>query len=97
MWTFVQAKFDNISLFVAMSLLAWMIVHFVHHNDNTTALTWAEQTFTTVLGAYIGLTQAARIAWNNKPTNGGTNGTPVIPKVESPVVPGTTLPTYPKQ
>lgn len=70
MLQFLQAKFDNISLFIAMLLLAWMIVHFVHHTDNPTALTWAEQTFTTVLGAYIGLTQAARVAWKSQGGNG---------------------------
>jgi hypothetical protein len=72
---FLKAKFDNICLFLAMMLLSGMILHLVHHQDNPSALTWAEQTFTTVLGAYIGLTQAARIPWKSQPNGGSTNGT----------------------
>lgn len=65
---FLKAKFDNISLFVAMGLLAGMIMHLVHHDSASASLTWAEQTFTTVLGAYIGLTQASKYI---QKTNGG--------------------------
>lgn len=75
-YDFLKAKFDSISLFVAMALLAFMILHLVHRdygsNVASVSLTWAEQTFTTVLGAYIGLTQAARLS---PKSNGGTNGT----------------------
>jgi hypothetical protein len=78
---FLKSKFDNISLFLALCLLSGMIIHFVHHATDTSALNWAETTFTTVLGAYIGLTQAHRLPWSNK--NGGTNGTPKVENTSS--------------
>jgi hypothetical protein len=68
---FWKAKFDNICLFLAMCLVAWMIIHFVHHATDSSAIAWAETTFTTILGAYIGLTQAHRLV--NK-SNGNGNG-----------------------
>lgn len=68
---FLKSKFDNISLLLVMVLLGVMVLHIMHHHGDEAVTTWVEQTFTTVLGAYIGLTQAHRIPWGK----GGTNGT----------------------
>jgi hypothetical protein len=69
-WVFFKAKFDNLSLFIMISaMLAIMMWADIHSSDKF--LSWLEQTATTVLGAYIGLTQASRAAWNK---NGGSNG-----------------------
>jgi len=82
MGDFIKAKFDNLCLFAAMGMLAGLILHLAHHDPDSSTLTWATQTFTTVLGAYIGLTQAARLPWNK---NGGTNGnTPQAPQPTTP-------------
>lgn len=76
---FLKSKFDNICLLLLVTLIAVMIYRADIHGGSVKLLDWLMQTATTILGAYIGLTQAARVAWN-KP-NGGTNGT----KVESTV------------
>jgi hypothetical protein len=43
------------------------------HGGSVKLLDWLMQTATTVLGAYIGITQAARVAWKQN-GNGGSNG-----------------------
>jgi hypothetical protein len=70
---FLKSKFDNISLFIVLVLLMLLMLHITHHHGDENVMGWMEQTFTTVLGAYIALTQVHRVAWN-KP-NGGQNGT----------------------
>ena len=71
MLEFLKAKFDNISLVFILVLFVGVLMWFQDRADDK-VVAWFEQTITTVLGAYIGLTQAGRIAWNKQ---GGTNGT----------------------
>lgn len=69
---FWKGKFDNICLFAALVLMAFMVIHFVHHSADGASISWAQTTFTTVLGAYIGLTQAHRLT--SKPSGNGKDG-----------------------
>lgn len=70
---FLKSKFDNLSLFVLIVLLVGLMVY-ADRAGSDKFVAWMEQTVTTVLGAYIGLTQASRLPWPGKSSNGGTNG-----------------------
>lgn len=59
---FFKSKFDNLSLFVLIILLVGVMVYADRLSSDKLAA-WLEQTVTTVLGAYIGLTQAHRVPW----------------------------------
>lgn len=72
---FLKSKFDNISLFVLIMCMMLLLLHISHDKQDDQLLSWVEQAITTVLGAYIGLTQASRSVWNKQ---GGTNGTQVV-------------------
>ena len=69
---FIKGKFDNICLFVIIIVLVFVMKWADNHSSDN-FLAWLEQTTTVVLGAYIGLTQAARLPWGKQ--GGGTNGT----------------------
>jgi hypothetical protein len=91
---FLKAKFDNLSLVVMFFVLIGVMMWFQEKLDDK-VVAWLQQTITTVLGTYLGLTQAHRLI--NKNGNGGTNGsqTPTTAPDVS-VIPGAVLPTYPK-
>lgn len=80
---FLKSKFDNLSLFVLIMCMMLLLLHMSHDKQDDQLLSWVEQATTTVLGAYIGLTQASRAVWNK----GGTNGT--TPSNTNSTVPGT--------
>ena len=69
---FIKSKFDNISLVIMFFVLIGVMMWFQEKLDDK-VVAWLEQTITTVLGTYLGLTQAHRLI--NKSGNGGTNGT----------------------
>ena len=83
MMEFLKSKFDNMSLFVALMMMSGMIIHFIHHSADVQALAWAETTFTTILGAYIGLTQAHRVMPKTN-GNGSSSDAPIAPTPTSP-------------
>jgi hypothetical protein len=68
---FIKGKFDNICLFVIIIVLVFVMKWADNHSSDN-FLAWLEQTTTVVLGAYIGLTQAARTPWTKQ--QGGNNG-----------------------
>jgi Tfp pilus assembly protein PilZ len=70
---FLKSKFDNLCLVGLLVFMILILLHMSHDKADADLVAWLEQALTTVLGAYIGLTQAGRVAWN-KP-QGGTNGT----------------------
>lgn len=76
---FIKSKFDNICLLLLVVLVSILIYRADIHGGSIKLLDWLMQTATTILGAYIGLTQAARVAWKSNGGNG--NGT----KIESTV------------
>lgn len=62
-----------------------LLLHISHDKGDVDLLAWVEQALTTVLGAYIGLTQASRLSWNKggnngKTSDGGISPAPVSPK-----------------
>jgi hypothetical protein len=71
---FVKTKFDNLCLVFLIVLLVGVLMWFQDKSDDK-VVAWFEQTITTVLGAYIGLTQASRLPWKNGGTNGTTTST----------------------
>ena len=84
---------DKILLYSLVLLTGYIVVHIVHHGDvDQSALAWAENAFSTVLGALI-LILTGRI----QRTNGGTSGTTKPTNDSAPVTPGAVFPTYPKQ
>jgi hypothetical protein len=68
---FFKTKFDNICLVGLIVFLVCVLVYFQDKSDDK-VVAWFEQAITTVMGAYIGLTQAHRLPWANG-KNGGTN------------------------
>jgi len=81
---FLKSKFDNLCLFALIMIMLAVLVHVTHDKGDADLLAWVEQAATTVLGAYIGLTQASRAAWNKQ---GGTNGTTTVASGTTPVKP----------
>lgn len=87
---FLKSKFDNLCLFALLIFMGLLLLHMSHDKADVDLITWLEQALTTVLGAYIGLTQSSRLSWNK---NGGTNvsSTPSpTPSVVAPASPVTT-------
>lgn len=72
---FLKAKFDNLCLVFLIVLLVCVLMWFQDKSDDK-VVAWFEQTITTVLGAYIGLTQAARLPWKPQNGNGAKNDVP---------------------
>lgn len=72
MGDFFKSKFDNLCLVGLITFLVVVLMFFEQKSDDK-VVAWFEQTITTVLGAYIGLTQAHRLPWLNG-KNGDTNG-----------------------
>lgn len=75
---FIKAKFDNLCLVILIILFVGTLMWFQDKSDDK-VVAWFEQTITTVLGAYIGLTQAARMPWKQnggQPPSGGSNDVP---------------------
>lgn len=70
---FLKSKFDNICLVGLIVFLVGVLMWFQSSSDDK-VVAWFEQAITTVMGAYIGLTQAHRLPWVNG-KNGGVNGT----------------------
>ena len=68
-----------------------LLLHVSHDKADVDLVSWLEQALTTVLGAYIGLTQASRVAY--KALNGGTNATPTPTPTPSVVAPASAAPT----
>ena len=77
---FIKSKFDNLCLVFLIVLLVAVLLFFAVKLDDK-VVAWLEQTITTVLGAYIGLTQAHRIPWPNKTNGNGGNANDVPSKV----------------
>ena len=72
MGDFFKAKFDNLCLVLMFFILIGVMMWFQEKLDDK-VVAWLEQTITTVLGTYLGLTQAHRLI-NKMNGNGGTNG-----------------------
>jgi len=81
---FVKAKFDNISLVIIFFVLVGVMMWFQEKLDDK-VVAWLEQTITTVLGTYLGLTQAHRLLSKNG--NGGTNGSTSSSSASAPATP----------
>ena len=75
MGEFIKTKFDSLCLVFLIVLLTGVLMWFQNKADDK-VVAWFEQTITTVLGAYIGLTQAARVAWKQNGNGGNTNDVP---------------------
>jgi hypothetical protein len=58
-WGFIERKFDVISLLLLLLVLLSAALYF-HQIITDTETSWLEQTITTILGAYIGLTQTSK-------------------------------------
>lgn len=71
---------DKLLLFVLIILFGLLIVHIIHHQPDTSTLDWAENEFSTVLGALI-LILTGRIARSDGQTANGLPPTPSVPKV----------------
>jgi len=76
---FLKGKFDNICLVGLIIILVGVLMWFQDKSDDK-VVAWFEQTITTVLGAYIGLTQAHRLPWPNKTNGNGGNTNDVSSK-----------------
>lgn len=71
---FLRSKFDNLALLFLILILIGVVMYGGKLGDEK-LVAWLEQTVTTVLGAYIGLTQSPRQPWVKQ--NGGTSETKV--------------------
>ena len=72
-WQFFKIKFDSFSLMgLVVLLIGVMMWADAHSSDKLES--WLQQTTTTVLGAYIALTQVTRQAWQGQQKNGGNDG-----------------------
>lgn len=71
MYDWLKLKFDNLSLLGLILVLIGVLVYSDRLGSDK-LVSWMEQTITTVLGAYIGLTQAGRTPWKGQGTNGTT-------------------------
>lgn len=70
---FLKSKFDNLLLFILIMLMLIVLLHVTHDKGDDALVAWLEQALTTVLGAFIGLTQASRVAFSKSQTGGNGN------------------------
>lgn len=73
--SWINHNTDKLLLFILVLLAGFMVLHMVHHSADHDAITWAENSFSTVLGALI-LILTGRIA---RADNQTANGMPSAP------------------
>jgi len=83
---FLKSKFDSLCLFALLVLMGVLLLHVSHDKADVDLVSWLEQALTTVLGAYIGLTQVSRSQWKNGGTNASSTPapTPTVASVSAP-------------
>jgi hypothetical protein len=89
--SWINHNTDKLLLFVLVLASGMLVMHMVHHQVDKDALTWAENSFSTVLGALI-LILTGRIQRADNQTANGAPPAPGYappPAVQSPAPPAT--------
>jgi hypothetical protein len=86
--SFIQLKFDNLSLMFLIVFLVGLLV-WVDKHGNGDFEKWLEVFTAGIGGAYLGLITASRQAWSSKNGNGTPPPAPLAPR--STIVEGETI------
>lgn len=78
MMSFIQREFDKLLLTFLALLFTSVVLHVLHHGTaDSAAMEWAENGFSAVLGALLGLITGQRMAQrsnDNPPDGASSNG-----------------------
>lgn len=69
---------DKVLLFVLVLIMCYMVMHIIHHDNSGPALEWAENSFSTVLGALILILTGRVQRADGQTANGAPPTTPSV-------------------